>query len=251
MSYQPHESFIFFDPTTLQSIPYTSGSVRTSNTQINPNSKSRTTTQASTHPSVMLTNSGSQGNANFTWIPDFGASFHVTGEPQNIKQFSHFDESNQIFIGNGEGLSIFVVGSSSFVPPNDSKITFKLHNLLHVPSITKNLLSVSQFVKDNLVFFEFHPYMCLVKSQGTNRVHLQGVVSVDGLYYFHNLKLQDHLSMLLSSSDPFVGSAIVSSLSSAVDTVANKASNVVSNFVLLLSTNVNLWHARFGHPIVM
>ena len=196
----------------------------------------------------MLTNSGSQGNANFTWIPNFGASFHVTGEPQNIKQFSHFDESNQIFIGNSEGLSIFVVVSSSFVPPNDSKITFKLHNLLHVPSITKNLLSVSQFVKDNLVFFEFHPYMCLVKSQGTNRVHLQGVVSVDGLYSFHNLKLQDHLSMLLSSSDPFVGSAIVSSLSSAVDTVANKASNVVSNFVLLLSTNVNLWHARLGHP---
>lgn len=32
MSYQPHESLTFFDQSTLQPIPYTSGSVRTSNT---------------------------------------------------------------------------------------------------------------------------------------------------------------------------------------------------------------------------
>jgi len=56
--------------------------------------------------------------------------------------------------------------------------------LLHVPSITKNQLSVSQFAKDNSIFFEFHS----VKSQGMNKV-LQGVVGVDGLYSFDNLQL--------------------------------------------------------------
>jgi len=106
-----------------------------------------------------ITNSSSHGNANNTWIPDSGASFHVTGEPQNIKQFSHFDGLDQILIGNceglsisaagsssfvsqilignGEGLSISAAGSSSFVSPNDSQITIKLQKLLHVPSITK------------------------------------------------------------------------------------------------------------------
>ena len=122
-------------------------------------------------------------------ISNSGASFHVIGESQHIKQLSHFDGPDQIFIGNGEGLSISNTGSSSFLSPNDSHITFKLNKLLHVPSISKKLLSVSQFAKDNVVFFEFHPHLCLVKSQGTNKVVLQGVVGADGLYSFHNIKL--------------------------------------------------------------
>jgi len=60
--------------------------------------------------------------------------------------------------------------------------------LLHVRSITKNLLSVSQFAKDNYAFFEFHPDKCLDKSQGTDKVLLQGVVGIDGLYPFNNLQ---------------------------------------------------------------
>ena len=93
----------------------------------------------------MLTNSSSHGNGrpSSTWIPDSCASFHVIGESQNIKQFTHFDGLDQIFIGNGEGLSISGAGSSSFVSPNDSQITFKHHKLLHVPSISKKLLSSS------------------------------------------------------------------------------------------------------------
>ena len=172
MNFQPHESLTFFDPTTLQPIPYSSSSTRSSNTWINPNSK--IVAQPSNQPSVMLTNLSSHGNgqASSTRIPDSRASFHVTGESQHIKQFSHFDGPDQIFIGNGEGSSIPSVGSSIFVSPNDSHITFKLHKLLHVPSSLKNLLSISQFAKDNFVFFEFHPHLCLVKSQATNKVLL-------------------------------------------------------------------------------
>ena len=79
----------------------------------------------------MLTNLTPQGNgqASSTWIPDSGASFHVTDESQHIKQLSHFDGPDQIFIGNGEGLSISNIGSSSFLFPNDSHITFKLNKL--------------------------------------------------------------------------------------------------------------------------
>ena len=111
MNFQPHESLTFVGPTTLQPIPYLIASGRTSNTRVNPNSKP--VTQSSSQPSVMLTNSTPQGNgqASSTWIPDSGASFHVTGESQHIKQLSHFDGPDQIFIGNGEGLSISNTGS--------------------------------------------------------------------------------------------------------------------------------------------
>jgi len=95
----------------------------------------------------MLTNSSSHGNdaSGSTWILDSRASFHVTGDSQNNIQFTHFDRPKQIFIGNGKGLSISNSDSSIFVSPNDTAITFKLHKLLHVPSISKNQLSVSQF----------------------------------------------------------------------------------------------------------
>ena len=134
LNFQPHESLTFFDPVTLQPIPYSSGLTRSSNTWINPNSK--TVAQPSNQPSAMLTNSSSHGNgqASSTWISDSGASFPVTGgESQHVKQFAHFDGLDPIFIGNGEGLSVSTAGSFSFVSPNDSHITFKLHKLLHVP----------------------------------------------------------------------------------------------------------------------
>ena len=63
-----------------------------------------------------------------------------------------------------------------------------------MPHITKNLISVSQFAKDNRVFFEFHPNFCAVKSQVTNEVLLQGNVVPNGLYSFSNIKLQHPVS---------------------------------------------------------
>jgi len=60
MSFQPHESVTFFDSTTLQPIPYSTGSIRASNTWINPNSK--VVVPASNQPSALITNSSSHGN---------------------------------------------------------------------------------------------------------------------------------------------------------------------------------------------
>ena len=111
-------------------------------------------------------------------------------------------------MGNGEGLSIYKTGSSTFISPNDTGITFKLCKLLHVPSILKILLSVSQFVKDNSMFFEYHPHVCLVKSQETEKVLLQGVVGVNGLYSFHNLQLQGNPSLLMSTSVPITNAGL-------------------------------------------
>ena len=68
----------------MQPIPYSAGPPRTSNTWVNPNSKS--TGSVHNQPSAMLTNLASHGTApaGSTWIPDSGASFHVIGDSQNI-----------------------------------------------------------------------------------------------------------------------------------------------------------------------
>ena len=82
MNFQPHESLTFIDPTILRPIPYSTGSVRTSNTWVNPNSKNPA--PGHSQPSAMLTNSSSHGNGQVgtTWIPDSRASFHVTGDTE-------------------------------------------------------------------------------------------------------------------------------------------------------------------------
>jgi len=121
----------------------------------------------------MLTNVPSQSASTSTtinWIPDSGASFHVTGESQNIQQLEPFEGPDQIFIGNGQGFPITASSSSSFISPFNTKISLSLKHLLHVPNITKNLINVNQFARDKGVFFEFHSNYCAVKSQVTNEV---------------------------------------------------------------------------------
>ncbi|MCI15829.1 retrovirus-related pol polyprotein from transposon TNT 1-94, partial [Trifolium medium] len=82
-------------------------------------------------------------------------------------------------MGNGTALPILSAGSSMFKSPNHTHIPLTLHNLLHVPYITKNLIS------------------------GTNEVLIQGDVGVDGLYSFSNISIgPDKSSELHSAHKP-------------------------------------------------
>ena len=95
------------------------------------------------------------------------------------------------------------------------------------------MLSVSQFAKDNFVFFEFHPHICLVKSQETHKVLLEGVVGVDGLYSFHILQLQGNPFLLMSTSVPVTNVDLPYSTAN-VNNSSNIGSKSVGIFVSLL-----------------
>jgi histone deacetylase 1/2 len=137
-------------------------------------------------------------------------------------------------MGNGQGLTILSNGSSVFTSPNHTQTKLILHNLLHVPAITKNLISVSQFAKDNAVYFEFHPDHCVVKSQVTKEILLQGTVGGDGLYSFSNITIPP----AKSTSLPIVSNPSVCSVTS----IANKCNSTLS------LNSQYLWHLRLGHP---
>ena len=72
---------------------------------------------------------------------------------------------------------------SSLVQSNYSH--FKLNNILHVPSITKNLLSIHKFTLDNNVYVEFHH--CMVKDVQPHQP-LMKWDHKDGLYLLHFLR---------------------------------------------------------------
>ncbi|CAH9113029.1 unnamed protein product, partial [Cuscuta epithymum] len=130
-----------------------------------------------------------------SWFPDSGATHHVTADPLNLQRSETLATTDKLFMGNGQGVDIKSIGSSIFPSPYHSSMHLSLNNILHVPTITKNLLSVSQFAKDNLVFFEFHPYDCFVKSQVSKQILLHGSLREDGLYKFQSIPLHSHPSV--------------------------------------------------------
>ena len=87
---------------------------------------------------------------------------------------------DQIRIGDGTGLDIKHIGSSKLLT---SSTYFPLKNVLHVPDIQKNLVSVSQFTHDHDVFIEFHANYFCVKDETTGRLLLRGRCE-HGLYPF-------------------------------------------------------------------
>jgi histone deacetylase 1/2 len=93
-----------------------------------------------------------------------------------------YNGSDQVLVGNGAGLQISHIGSSILTP---SKTPFVLKQLLIVPEIQKNLISVQQFCSDNLVFFEFHDHFFLIKDYSGKIFHC-GTFK-DGLYSFSSL----------------------------------------------------------------
>ena len=88
----------------------------------------------------------------------------MTSELDNLSISSEYKGKGKLYIGNGNSLTISHIGSS-FIP---SSLHFlALHNILHVPKITKNLISVSQFTKDNNVIAKFFFDGCLIKDKVT------------------------------------------------------------------------------------
>ena len=112
------------------------------------------------------------------WYPDSGATHHVTNDAQNLVDPALYQGPDQLQVGNGAGLPISSTGSSSLISRSQ---TLKLVNILHVPAIRKNLLSVYRLTNDNAVFVEFHATYCVVKDEATGKPLLQGTVK-DGLY---------------------------------------------------------------------
>jgi hypothetical protein len=102
------------------------------------------------------------------------------------------------------------IGHTSIQTPN---CDLHLKNILHVPSATKNLVSIHKLTLDNDIFLEFHPWYFLIKDRATENILLKGRCE-GGLY------------------------PIVSSSSSS----ASKQVCVITK------PSTSRWHSRLGHP---
>jgi hypothetical protein len=157
------------------------------------------------------------------WISDTGATDHFTPDLGNLPDSSIYNDPHLVSVGNGQQLPISHIGNAQLYT---SSYLFKLKNILRVPSMASNLLSVNRFCRDNRCAFYFDSDHFRIQDRLTGK-HLYKGLSRDGLYPLHGLSLPFNTRQSLSSS-----SARVACLHSARAT----------------SSASSLWHARFGHP---
>lgn len=145
------------------------------------------------------------------WYPDSGASHHVTPDIQKIHHSAPYDGSDQV-VGNGQGLTISSTRSSTFSSPFIPNVSLVLDNLLHVPHITKNLVSVSKFAR--IIMYILSSML----------MHALSDVGIDGLYKIPDLHL---LLKSKKSSFPVVNSTSNSTCN--FPPIVNSISNVSLN----------------------
>uniref|UniRef100_A0A803QCY3 Integrase catalytic domain-containing protein n=1 Tax=Cannabis sativa TaxID=3483 RepID=A0A803QCY3_CANSA len=113
------------------------------------------------------------------WFADSGASNNITADPSVIPQKQEYGGKEKVTVGNGDKLVISHFGNGKLYTKTGQWL--KLNEMLLVPIIAKNFLSVSKLTTDNDVIIEFHSNSCFVKDIATRRVLLQGMLK-DGLY---------------------------------------------------------------------
>jgi hypothetical protein len=95
--------------------------------------------------------------SNERWFLDSGVSHHVTSDLNNLTSFHAYDGQDCLLVGNDSHRPIHNLGYYSLSSLNGS---LDLNGVLHVPHITKNLISISKLTQDNNVILKFHPLFC-------------------------------------------------------------------------------------------
>ena len=81
---------------------------------------------------------------------DTAATDHMTNEMDKLHSSQPYLGHDKVHIANGSGLHITHIGQSSL--PTSTSRELQLHDVLHVPDVTRNLLSVPRLTHDNDVF---------------------------------------------------------------------------------------------------
>jgi hypothetical protein len=152
-----------------------------------------------------MNNFATQGISGMDWIFDSSASSHMSSS-RNMLSSCTSSPFSSITLGDGSLIPIHCVGQTHI--PSASK-PLLLRDVLVAPALIKNLISVRQFTRDNLVSIEFDCFGLSVKDYLT-KAEIACFNSSGDLYSMNGAR-----------------------------TTAQPSSMVAS---------VDLWHQRLGHP---
>ncbi|KAK9182734.1 hypothetical protein WN944_025880 [Citrus x changshan-huyou] len=192
------------------------------------------------------------------WYLDSGATHHLTNDLNNLSISEPYEGNEKLIIGNGYGLTISHIGSTHLAVGNHKLL---LKNLLFVPHITKNLLSISKLTSDNSLIIEFCGNTCFLKDKKKMTVLLEGV-AMKGLYKLKlepGSKTHQALFSTVNKESCFVPMSMVSHCSDGLQSCSfsNIQAKVVqhssqqcllSHSSRVSSTSINILHRQLGHP---
>jgi len=98
-------------------------------------------TQPNDIPQVLATLTLDNTITETEWISDTGASNHMTGTQGMLTNLQNYSRSDSVLVGNGSALPIIGIRDSNIKQKNK---VLPLPDVLLVPHLKKNLLSVSQ-----------------------------------------------------------------------------------------------------------
>lgn len=145
-----------------------------------------------------------------SWIMDTGATDHMTPSSQLFHTYNPCSDNRKILVANGSLVAVAGIGTIHLSP----KIT--LHDVLHVPHLSTNLISIRKLTHNLQCYAVFHPNCCVLQEQGTGR-KIGHAKEMGGLYYFETCR-----SPMRTSPTSFL-------------TASNK-------------NTIWLYHLRLGHP---
>jgi hypothetical protein len=132
-------------------------------------------------------------------------------------------------MGNDSGLKIHNFGSTTI---HTTEKPLLLSNILHVPEITNNLLSISQLTRDNDIIVEFTLSSCFVKDRATHKILLHGTL-LNGLYQL-DIQLNNNHVLLTNQASSLWHSRLVHCSPAVVTALHNK------NKIISTSSKVSL-----------
>jgi hypothetical protein len=104
-------------------------------------------------PHILLITAG-------TWTSTSQIFSHMKCEKLNMKE--PYKGNEHVHTASGSGMRILHVVQA--IIPTTSSRQLHLRNVLHVPTVTKNLLFVPRFTYDNNILVEFHPNIFLLRT---------------------------------------------------------------------------------------
>ena len=142
---------------------------------------------------ISLRLNASSNESRNAWILDYGVTDHMTHNPNQFKTYLPCPSNRKIVAADGTTTTVAGIG--------DVKVTSNLvlKNVLHVPHLSTNLVSIQKLKQDLSCRVIFDASFCEFQDQGLGR-KIELAKQHNGLYFLSTSSQQELVKPTLSTS---------------------------------------------------